>query len=286
MKIRASLVLLAAVLACPVSFAAEGGHVLARKGGLPLPGKTITQSMVREMNDADLVLAMGDKKIPGKVSSKETTNEVVEGISPTKARRILTSKTTESRMIVMEREQPGPEKADPLQGLPVILEEKDGKWTAALEEGEATPEQKTALDELAKKGNENDEFAIYGDAPRKPGEKWDVDLTKLPGFGGATDLKGSFVVEFVEVKEIQGISCAVLKSTVDVSGTTVKAGEEPVLNIKMKGEVVIHRSLADLVDLESKMSATMDMEGQADGGVNMKITGPVTMNRTATVGKP
>jgi hypothetical protein len=88
------------------------------------------------------------------------------------------------------------------------------------------------------------------------------------------------------VKDFNGTSCAVLKSTVDVSGTTVKEGEAPVLNLKMKGEVVVHRSLADLVDLESKMSATMDMEGQADQGVQMKITGPVTMDRTATVGKP
>jgi hypothetical protein len=285
MKIRAAFVFLAAVLACPVSLAGDA-FVLARKGGLPLPGKSVTQSGVREMNDAELTLEVGDKKIPGKVSSKEATNEVVEGISPVKARRILTSKTSESRMIVMEQEQPGPEKADPLQGLPVILEEKDGKWTAALEEGEATPEQKTALEELAKNSNEDSDFVIYGDAPRKPGDKWEVDLSKLPSFGGATGLKGSFVIEFVEVKDFQGTSCAVLKFTVDLAGTTVKEGEEPALSIKMKGEAVTHRSLADLVDLDSKMSATLDMEGKAGEGMNMKIKGPVSVNRTATVGKP
>jgi hypothetical protein len=285
MKIRASLVLLAAILASPVSFAADG-HVLAHKGGLPAVGKTVTRTMVREMKDAELALEMGDKKAPGKVSSKEAANEVVEILSPTKARRILTSKTTESRMVVMEHEQPGPEKADPLQGLPVILEEKDGKWTATLEQGEATPEQKTALEALAKEGDEEDSVAIYGEAPRKPGEKWDVDVTKLPSFGGAKDLKGTFAVEFVEVKEIQGVSCAVLKTTMDLAGTTVKEDEGPVLNIKMKGEALVHRSLADLVDLESTFSATMDMDGEAGPGMKMKITGPVTMNRTATVGKP
>lgn len=285
MKIRASLVLLAAILACPVSLAADG-HVLARKGSLPAVGKSVTRTMVREMNDAALTLEAGDKKVPGKLSSKEASNEVLEILSPTKARRTLTSKTIESHIVVMEQEQPGPGKADPLQGLPVILEEKDGKWTATLEQGEATPEQKTALEKLAKDGNEEDDLAIYGEAPRKPGEKWEVDLTKLPSFGGAKDLKGTFAVEFIEVKEIEGVSCAVLKSTVDLSGTTVKEDDEPVLSIKMKGESLVHRSLADLVDLESKMSGTMDMEGKAGEGMNMKISGPVTMNRTATIGKP
>jgi len=282
MKIRTSLVLLAAILAGPVAFAE--GHVLARKGGLPLPGKSVTHSMLREMKEADLTLEMGDKKVPGKLTSKEATNEVVEGISPVKARRILTSKTIEARMVVMEQEQPSPDKADPLQGVPVILEEKDGKWEAALEEGEATAEQKTALAEVANTANENDDLALYGEAARKPGDKWEVDLSKLPGFGGAKDLKGSFVVEFVEVKDVQGTPCAVLKSTVDLSGT--KAGEGPALNIKMKGEAVVHRSLADLVDLESTMTGTMGMEGEAAPGMKMKIDGPVTMTRTATVGKP
>jgi len=285
MKIRNSLLVLAAILACPVSFGADG-HVLARKGSLPQPGKAITHSTVQEMKDAALTLEVGEQKIEGKASSKESTNEVVEGISATKVRRILTSKTSESRMVVMEQEQPGPEKADPLQGLPVILEEKDGKWTATLEEGEATPEQKPALEQLAKRNSGDSDLAIYGDAPRKPGDKWDVDLAKLPTFGGATDLKGSFVVEFVEVKDIQGTPCAVLKSTVDLSGTTAKEGDEPALNIKMKGEMLTHRSLADLVDLESKLTATLNLDGTADQGVKMKITGPVSMNQTATVGKP
>jgi hypothetical protein len=286
MKIRTSLVLLAAILAGPVAFAAEG-HVLARKGGLPLPGKAVTHSMLREMKDADLTLEMGDKKVPGKLTSKEASNEVVEGISPVKARRVLTSKTVEARMVVMEQEQPGPDKADPLQGLPVILEEKDGKWDAALEEGEATAEQKTALAEVAKNANENDDLAIYGETPRKPGDKWEVDLSKLPSFGGAKDLKGTFVVEFVEVKDVQGTSCAVLKSTVDLSGTTVKEGDEgPTLNIKLKGEATVHRSLADLVDLESKMTGTMGMEGEAGPGMKMAISGPITMTRTATVKAP
>ena len=48
----------------------------------------------------------------------------------------------------------------------------------------------------------------------------------------------------------------------------------------------MHRVLADLVDLESTFSATMDMDGEAGPGMKMKITGPVTMSRTATVGKP
>lgn len=189
-------------------------------------------------------------------------------------------------MVIMDKEQPGPKKADPLEGLPVIFEEKDGAWSAVLEKGEPTAEQKALLDDLAKTAGVEEDFAIYGDTPRKPGEKWEVDLAKMPGFSGVTDVKGSFVVEFVEVKEIKGSSCAVLKSTVDITGKRETAGEGQELAIKMKGEIITHRSLADLLDLESKTSAEMSMEGDGPGGMKMKIAGPMTVTRTAAIGKP
>ncbi|MCW1887091.1 hypothetical protein OKA04_20300 [Luteolibacter flavescens] len=285
MNIRASLVVLASLIASGVSLGADG-HVLARAGSLPAPGKAVTETMVHDVAGSALTLSVGEQKMEGTYGMKETSTEVTEGISETKARRILTSKTAEHRMIIMGQEQPSPEVADPLQGLPVIFEKKDGKWTATLEEGEPTEEQKTALEGQAKQQESDTDFLVYGDKPRKPGDKWEVDVKKLESFGGATGLTGTFSVEFVEVKEVAGTSCAVLKSTLDISGTAEKEGDAPAMNIKLKGETLVHRSLADLVDLESKLTGTMTVEGSPNEGVKMTMTGPVTMTGTATVGKP
>jgi len=286
--IRTSLVVLASILVCSASVSvAEDAFVLAREGSSPaLMGKSVTRTTVREMKDGDLGLEMGEKKVPGKVTSKEATSEIVEFISPVKARRTLTSRTSENRMVVMDQERLGPKKEDPLQGLPVIVEKKDGKWTATLEKGEPTPQQKIVLDGLTKNRGEDEDRAIYGDVPRKPGDKWVVDLAKLPSFGEVIEPKGSFSIEFVEVKEIQGTSCAVLKSTMDLSGKMTQEGGESTMTIKMKGDVIVHRSLADLIDLESKTSVTMDMDGMGRPGMKMRIAGPVTITRTATLAKP
>jgi hypothetical protein len=281
MKITA-LLAVSLLSLCP---AAEEGHVLARKGGLPPVGTTLTEATVHEMPDAVLALKMGEQEIPGTMSTKEVSNEVVEGLSPTKVRRILTSKTSENRMVIMEQEQPAPEEGDALQGLPVIIEEKDGKWTATLEEGKATEEQAEALEELVQEQVDDTDFAIYGDSPRKPGDKWDVDLKTLPTFGGATGMKGSFGVEFVEVKDFKGTPCAVLKFNVDLAGTTVKKGEGPVMNIKLKGEALSHRSLADLVDLDFKLTGTVTVDGSPAPQATMTMTGPMTLTGSATLEK-
>lgn len=265
--------------------AAKDGHVLARAGNVPAAGVTWTQSSTHEMPESSLTVSVGEQTLDGTMSSKEITNEVLEGISPAKIRRILTSKTNESHMILMKQEQPIPEKADPLQGLPVILELKDGKWTAALEEGEADAEQKTALAEVAKEQQQEGDLALYGDVPRQPGDKWDVDPAKLPAFAGAEGLKGTFAVEFVEVKDVAGTPCAVLKSVFDLTGTSHEEEDSPKMALKLKGEAVVHRSLADRVDLESKLTATLVAEGKPDAEATMKMQGPFSATVKVAVEK-
>lgn len=195
------------------------------------------------------------------------------------------SRTVETRRVIEEMEEPEPEPHDELQGLPVLVEFKERKWQAGLEEGEATPEQTAALDELLEQLRAEPDLAIYGKEPRKPGETWKVDLKELKEFCGMSALEGEFSVQFLELKEVAGTSYAVIKSVFDLKGVApAKKGEAP-LKMAAKGEVLSRRSLKDLVDLESKLSGTLLMEGSPESGLTFSIEGPLKSEMTVEVGK-
>jgi hypothetical protein len=202
-----------------------------------------------------------------------------------KARRVLMSKTVENRAVIEEMEQPAGEEHDELQGLPVIVEFKDGKWAASLEEGEATAEQKKALEDYLEQLRAEADVATYGKDSRKPGDTWKVDLKSLKQFCGAEGLEGDFSVQFVEVKEVGGTPCAVLKAVFDLKGLSPKKKDEPQLKMTVKGEAVVHRSLADLVDLEARLDGTVTAEGAPGGGMTFSIEGPIKGEATVEVGK-
>jgi hypothetical protein len=286
MKLRVLIGLGAVLSVCGSALAEEGaGHVLAREGLLPAAGKTFTQRTVSETGEAVLKYKLDFQTAKGTIWRKEAANEVVEGLGEGKARRVLMSKTVEKRTVIQEMEQPEEEEHHELQGLPVIVEFKEGKWAAALEEGEATPEQKAELDEYLGTLRAETDVATYGKEPRKPGDSWKVDPKSLKEFCGAQALEGDFSVEFVEVKEIGGTPCAVLKSVFDLKGLSPKEEDEPQLKMTLKGESVVHRSLADLVDVEAKLSGTILAEGAPGGGVTFSIEGPIKGEGTTVVGK-
>jgi len=259
------------------------GHVLAKKDALPPVGKVLTKESTMEMKDAVLDIEAAGQKMNGTMSRKDTKVETFEALSPTKIRRTLVSNTNDGKMVMNGQEQPTPAPADPLVGLPVIIEKKEGTWTAALESGTATPDQTTALDKVAKEMTKNDDFIIFGDKPRKPGDKWSVDPKSLGTFGEAEGLSGTFDVEFVEVKDVQGVSCAVIKTVFDVTGKTSSNGGEPGMTMTLKGEALANRSLADLIDGDSKIDSSVLIEGSPASQVQMTAKGPMTMTTKSTL---
>jgi len=263
----------------------EDSYVLARKNALPAAGSTRTQREVMDMDGIGLKLKIGLQSANGTMTQKHAVNEVMEGLGENKARRTLASKTAEDRMVVNTMEYPSPDEADPLQGIPVIVEHKDGAWSAVLESGTPTEEQEQALGKVVEDLGEDPDFAMFGDTPRKPGDKWEVDPKNLDGLGGAKDLTGSFTVEFVEVKEFRGIPCAVLKQTFDLLGVAPPEGQMPVMDMSLKGEGLSHRSLADFYEVEGTMTIAVTIEGSPEPGTTMKIEGPMTVTREATLEK-
>ncbi|MCW1913362.1 hypothetical protein OJ996_07250 [Luteolibacter sp. GHJ8] len=262
-------------------------HVLAGKGGkIPAKGVTHTVESSGDMKEAKMKIEAAGQTMEGSMTRSESSVEKWEHVADNKARRTLESKTVGGAMNVAGQDQPIPEEKDALVGVPVIVELKDGKYAASLESGTATSEQTKALEKLAETVEKDSDFGMYGDAPRKVGDKWDVDPKSLGAFGEASDLSGTYSIEFVEVKDFQGTPCAVLKSVFDISGKTEAEGEgEPAMTVKIKGEAISHRSLADKTDLDAKITSTMTMEGSPAPQVKMNVEGPFNLHQKATVKK-
>ena len=267
--------------------AKDGAVVLAQKHFMPPAGTIATKDATMTMTDAVIKMKAGEQEMAGTLTQTETSKETREILSADKFRSLLESKTTHEKMKLNDQDQAAPEKSDALVGVPVILERKDGKWSASLEkEGEPSAEQQAALDKEAASASRDSDFAMYGDTPRKPGDKWDVDPAKLMDFGDAEGLTGKYRVEFVEVKEVKGVRCAVLKATFDIKGKTKAEGDGPQMDIQLKGEAVSQRSIADKIDLNVEVNAKVTVSGSPTPEMSMHVEGPMRMTEKISLKKP
>lgn len=106
------------------------------------------------------------------------------------------------------------------------------------------------------------------------------------GFDG---MEGEVKVKFVKVEEFQGVDCAVLECAFDVKGN---APDDDMKGMMMgiSGDVTLHRSLKDFVDLNADFKGVMKMDGkmspQPGMEIGMKMNGNMTMKSTVKVSRP
>lgn len=234
-----------------------------------------------ETKDATLLLTMADQELAGSMSRKSETVETAESVSAEKLRHKIVSDIDETSVIIEGQEQPGSEQGNPLVGVPVILEVKDGKLAASLEEGSPTEEQQVELEKILKRYDSTEDLVMYGGVPRKPGDSWDVDPSELSNFAGGTGLAGTFTVEFMGVEEINGVNCAKLECVFELKGEAISEAEEPGMAIAINGKADVVRSIQDLVDLDVKLIGTVTVEGAPAEGMKMSVNGPFEMRQTA-----
>lgn len=263
----------------PGTSAADGAYILASGDLLPPPGKTRSISQTTEMKDAKVSISIGDNQMEGAINQETESIQTKEPISADKLRHVIVSETDAGTIVMQGQEQPTPQKDNSLVGIPVIVELKEGKLTASLEEGTPTEEQQTALDKILKNYESHEDFVMYGDTPRKPGDTWEVDTSKLTNFAGATELSGTFTVEFKAVEEIDGVNCALLACVFDLTGKTISDDEAPPMGITIKGNADVIRSIKDLVDLDVKLSGTVAIEGSLAEGIKMNVDGQMEMHQ-------
>lgn len=261
--------------------------MLAEKDDFPAVGVVVSKSSSMKIKDAALKVDAGGQDITGTMSQTKEVKNKDEVIAPNKMRRIIESDVSVGSMTRDGAEQKVPAKPNPLLGMPVICVKNDGKWTAELEKGTPTEAQAEALDNMVVELSGESAFHMYGGGtPRKPGDEWKVDPAKI-GFNGGKDLKGDYSVKFVEVKDHEGVKCAVLKATFDFTGKTLEGGAGgPEMSLHMKGEATSYRSLADRVDLEVNLNGTMTVSGSPGPAITMTMEGPLEMIQKSTVKRP
>jgi hypothetical protein len=270
----------------PAETPAETAVVLAKRGNLPPVGTLVTTQSSMTMEDAAMIVKAGPQEMEGTATQKGSGNETVEVLAADKLRRLVISKKNEGSMSINGNEQPNPSKSDPLVGEPVLLERKDGTWTASLESGAAPGvEQRKGLDKMVEELERDSDFQMYGDTPRKPGDRWDVDPSKLMNFGDAEEVTGTYTVEFVAKEDFLGTPCAVLKATFDIKGKIGDGKNSPAMDMAYKGEAISRRSLAGLIDLGVEVDGIMTVSGSPAPNVEIEIEGPAQIVQKITLGK-
>lgn len=270
----------------PAAEATTEGIVLARKDFLPAVGTVVTTVASMDMEDAVMKVKAGPQEMEGTATQKSSGKETLEILSPEKLRRNVISKKNSGKMSINGNEQPADDKTDPLEGIPVIVERKGGTWTAALESGDKPDAaQQKGLDKMVDEIVRNSDLQMYGAAPRKVGDKWEVDPSKLMNFGEAEQITGTYSVEFVSVEDFQGTKCAVLKGIFEIKGKTVSEGNAPPMDLHFKGQAMSRRSIADMQDLDVEVDGTMAINGSPAPNVELEVKGPARITQKTSLGK-
>lgn len=270
----------------PVAPPADAPVILAKRGHLPPAGTKAEMDASMNMDGATMHIEAGGQQMEGIADQSMKAKEKLEFLPEGKIRRTIVTKKNSGKMKINGMDQPTPESADPLEGKPVLIAKQDGKWTASLEDGSSpSPEQLPAIESMAKPFNNETDVETYGEAPRKVGEKWNVDPSKIGSFADAENLTGTYAIEFLRVEDYQGTPCAVLKADVDIKGKTAAKGGVS-MDVRIRGEVTSYRSLKDLTDLQMKTDGTINIDGAPAPGMSIHIEGPFKVSQKVVVTAP
>ncbi|MEN8693189.1 MAG: hypothetical protein ACN4GG_11225 [Akkermansiaceae bacterium] len=292
MKFKPLPLVSALLLATSLSSSAKDGadaalsnkaYLLATKEYIPTVGTVREDKKAMLMKGAKMQLNISGQIMEGSMTMKDNEQEKYEILAADKIRYTLVQKDLEQKMIFMDQPMPIPAQPSPLVETPVIFTKKDGAWSGALEEGGASVAQKDKIKDLEDAFNQDADFKVYGDTPRKVGDEWEVDAADIMG---DDELEGKIKVKFSRVEMFEGKNCAVIEGNLDLTG---QPEEMAGATLKMVGKLTIHRSLADKTDISTKMDGSMSMIGKMEPqpgmAVDMKVKGAMTMNQTTTLRK-
>ncbi len=254
-------------------------YILAKKGHLPPIGSKYSVNNSMALKNGVMKMKMGEQGFDATVETTQKESENYQFLAKDRIRITQTESESTNKVVMMGNEQPAQKAPTPLLNQPVVLTKKENKWTGQLEDGNATEEQKKAIEKIAQKINDDNNNKLYGYEPRKIGDKWKT----APGnFLGQDDLKGEVTVNFLRTEKFNGIECAVLSCEFDVSGSN---DDFKGATMTLTGKATIHRSLQDLVDLNIDFKGCMEMKGDMAEGLKMEMKGDMNMKSKATLTK-
>jgi len=256
---------------------AEKSYVLY-KSAQPLPASAIFKTEQTYNMRLKFKVKAGDKLMEGSMVMSQIEKKKKEVMSADSFREHIIKAVETAEMTMAGRAQPKATKVKPLNGKTVLYKKReDGKWTVKLQGSDPTEKQKEEIQKLLTKINDPMEKDIVGTKPRKVGDTWEVDASKVKGFlsEDSKDVKGKFKATFVKIEPYRGEKCAVINYHFNIKGTQ-KDGSV----MSMKADVVEYRSLKWTVAVKFSLKGEMSMENPA---VGMTGSGPISMEGTGSV---
>ncbi|MEP2775600.1 MAG: hypothetical protein ABJQ29_03475 [Luteolibacter sp.] len=258
----------------------DDSYILA-VAGEPIPAGTVAEyASVMSMSDGVVKVTMQGQPMDGSADMKTVEKRRVESLADGSYRYLLIEEVETQKMTMMGQPQEMPAKVNPLVGKPVMVTKgADGVWVAKLEEGEATPDMISELEDVAKGLNEDEDAKLYGTVPRKVGDEWDVESADLMGIDNGA---GTFKVKFEGIEDFQGERCAKITGTYEIKGLgpDADAGESE-MTISLKGDYLSYRSLEGRYDVRKEMKGSMVMESVMEPQPGMTMEMNMSGNMTA-----
>ena len=120
---------------------------------------------------------------------------------------------------------------------------------------------------------------LYGTEPRKVGETWKPDIS--PVKQANPDIDADLECKLDDIKPRDGDTVAQISVTGRLTANIKNGG-----SVQLAINGIIHRSLRDMVDLDTEVNGNFRYTGKfGKGDSKAEITAPVKLTRTVKVGK-
>lgn len=289
--LAAALVAFAPLPSLAQEVAAAKEYVLASKNP-PMPvGITHLVTDNSNMLNGKMKMKFGERDFAGTMSKMDKEVQVIDYLADDKI-KVTYAKSRGFGKTVMMGKADEEEEVDPIEGRVVLLSKAEGKWSGRLQGDPVEPVDHEKVDDeikkLAKSLNNSTEESveIYGTKSRKVGDTWKVDPKNVPGMDEFKIEDGTMTVTFLEVKELNGEPCAILKGKFSMNGLMTEEKMQG-MKAKLSGEMRIVRSMKYFMDykLEGEMKIAVDgvMEPQPGIMVDFVMTADMKMKKSLSI---
>lgn len=180
---------------------------------------------------------------------------------------------------------PPNERLSSLMGRTLRVRKNNAGWVYEIVEGKPTPEERQTLDHLAYTAGLLDLLSVcIGNEPRKLGETWQPDIPTPRGKAAGQPVLKEVSCIFARLDAQPDASLA----TLVISG--VLSLERPMgynSHVDITFEATLVRRLSDMLDLETKITGTYVLKGEANiagaGKTQLDFNYPFTLNRTLKI---
>lgn len=254
-------------------------HILSSQDWLIPAGATASTKETRLILNASIDANLRDQKISGLMTKEFKRAYVSDYISDTSIRTEFKKDEITGRAIVNGRPAPQPNEKGPLHGQMMMFTKSDGSWQGSIEAREASPDQLSRIEELARQIAGFNNKVILGRSPRKLGDTWEIDPAKLNAYaGGLEEMNGTFKVFFRSLVKHQGYDCAEILTNFHLVGRELQGKE-----MQLTGKTIMLQSLDYQIPLRMEMKGELMMSNPVmDGLGNMRTKGPIELTRETT----